>query len=74
LLALAVITEENIKDFRLGALFSDAQETSQSFWDIPRTSLMDKKCGGYLEHIFVRNDGIMEKVTFPVIAVPIEIE
>ena len=35
---------------------------------------MGIKCGGYLEHLFLRNDGIVEKATFPVVAVPVEIE
>jgi hypothetical protein len=71
---LVFLTGAALDARQLFAFRADAQETSQSFWDIPHNSLMDKKCGGYLEHIFVRNDGIMEKATFPVIAVPIEIE
>lgn len=53
---------------------ADAQQSSQSFWDIPHTSLQERKCGGYLEHPFVRNDGIVENVMFPIIAVPVEID
>jgi hypothetical protein len=71
---LVFLTGAALNAHQLFAFRADAQETSQSFWDIAHSALMQKRCGGYLQHFFVRNDGIVENATFPIIAVPVEID
>jgi hypothetical protein len=52
----------------------DENETSQSIWSSPFQLLSDKVCGGYLKHGFVHPNGDIENATWPIIAIPVQIQ
>jgi len=52
----------------------DEKETSQSMWSVTFPDLAGSVCGGYIKHPFLHPDGETENATWPIIAIPVQIQ
>jgi hypothetical protein len=70
---LLIMTGAALDARQLFAASSTTEESGNAIWNLPFNKFEGKECGGYLEHLFMHPGQRRERVSFPFIAVPVDI-
>jgi hypothetical protein len=70
---LLIMTGAALDARQLFAASSSTEESVNAIWNLPFNRFDGKECGGYLEHTFMHPGQRREHVSFPFIAVPVDI-
>jgi hypothetical protein len=70
---LLIMTGAALDARQLFAASTSTEESANAVWNLPFSRFANKECGGYLDHTFLHPGQRREHVSFPFIAVPVDV-